>query len=299
MLANDTTAPDAGETLTVTAVTQPANGTVTLHGLQRTFHPDGQLQRHHDVHYTISDGNGGTDTATVTVTVTPVNDPPDAVNDTFTVAEDSGATPLDVLANDSTAPDIGETLTVTAVTQPADGTVTLVGGVVSFTPAAGFNGTTTFNYTVSDGTGTDTATVTVTVTPVNDPPTANDDSFTVAEDSAATTFNVLANDSTAPDVGRDADHHRGDAAGGGHGDLHGHQRQLHPGGQLRGHRDVHLHGVRRQRWHGDGDGDGDGQPGERSARRGERQPHGGRGQRQQHAERAGQRHAWRRTWARR
>jgi len=41
--------------------------------------------------------------------------------------------------------------------------VTLVGGVVRFTPAANFNGTTTFTYTVSDGTATATATVTVTV----------------------------------------------------------------------------------------------------------------------------------------
>ncbi len=69
------------------------------------------------------------------------------------MAEDSGATPLDVLANDTIAPDVGETLTVTAVTQPANGTVTLVGGVVSFTPAPNFTGTTTFTYTMSDGNG--------------------------------------------------------------------------------------------------------------------------------------------------
>ena len=50
------------------------------------------------------------------------------MDDTFTVAEDSGATALDVLANDSSAPDTGETLTVTAVTQPATGgTVTCSG----------------------------------------------------------------------------------------------------------------------------------------------------------------------------
>ena len=65
--------------------------------------------------YTISDGNGGTDTATVNVTVTPVNDNPDANDDSATVAEDSGATAIDVLANDTIAPDTGETLTVTAV----------------------------------------------------------------------------------------------------------------------------------------------------------------------------------------
>ena len=103
------------------------------------------------------------------------------------MAEDSGATVLDVLANDTTAPDTGETLTVTAVTQPASGTVTLhAAACVSFTPAANFNGTTTFTYTISDGNGgTATATVTVTVTPVNDPPDGRSTTrFTVAEDSA-------------------------------------------------------------------------------------------------------------------
>jgi uncharacterized protein (TIGR03382 family) len=203
VLANDTTAPDTGETLTVTAVTQPATGgTVTLAGGVVRFTPAANFSGTTTFTYTVSDGNGGTATATVTVTVTAVNDAPDAVNDAFTVAENSAATSLDVLANDTAAPDSGETLTVTAVTQPANGTVTFTAGAVTFTPPAGFNGTTTFTYTISDGNGgTDTATVTVTVTAVNDPPTANADAITVAEDSGATAIDVLANDSIAPDTG--------------------------------------------------------------------------------------------------
>ena len=202
VLANDSTNGDLGETLSITAVTQPANGTVTFTAGNVSFTPAADFNGTTSFTYTVSDGNGGQATATVTVTVTPVNEPPDAVNDSFTVAEDSGATTLDVLANDTTAPDTGETLTVTAVTQPANGSTTFTGANVRFTPAANFNGTTTFTYTVSDGNGgTDTATVTVTVTPANDAPTANDDSFTVGEDSTATAFNVLANDSIAPDTG--------------------------------------------------------------------------------------------------
>ncbi|MDV7213490.1 beta strand repeat-containing protein, partial [Azotobacter beijerinckii] len=204
LLANDSFAPDTGETLTVTAVTQPAvGGSVTLAGGVVSFTPTAHWNGTTSFTYTLSDGNGGTDTATVSVTVTPVNDAPDAVNDSFTVAEDSGATVLNLLANDSFAPDTGETLTVTAVTQPAvGGSVTLVGGVVSFTPTANWNGTTSFTYTLSDGNGgTDTATVSVTVTPVNDAPDAVNDSFTVAEDSGATVLNLLANDSFAPDTG--------------------------------------------------------------------------------------------------
>ena len=41
-----------------------------------------------DVSYTISDGNGGTDTATITITVTGINDAPVAQNDEGVVGED-------------------------------------------------------------------------------------------------------------------------------------------------------------------------------------------------------------------
>jgi len=104
-------------------------------------------------------------------TFTTLNNPPTANPDAVTVSEDSGPTAVEVLANDTSTPDLGETLTVTAVTQPASGTVALASGVVSFTPSPNFTGTTTFDYTISDGNGgTATATVTVTVTPVNDAP---------------------------------------------------------------------------------------------------------------------------------
>ncbi len=206
VLANDTFAPDTGETLTVTAVTQPTTGgTVTLTGGVVSFTPAAGFTGIATFTYTLSDGNGGTDTATVTVRVglPPVNLPV-ASDDTFSVAEDSTDTVLDVLANDTADPATGGTLRVTAVTQPATGgTVTLTSsGTVTFTPTPNFNGTVTFTYTVEDAArGTDTATVTVTVTPVNDVPVALDDSFTVPFNSEANVLNVLANDSIAPDTG--------------------------------------------------------------------------------------------------
>jgi uncharacterized repeat protein (TIGR01451 family) len=201
VLANDSTAPDTDETLTVTAVTQPAHGSVSFSGTEVRFSPEPDFNGVTAFRYTISDGNGGTAFATVTVTVTPVNDPPVAQDDATTVAEDSTATVIPVLANDSTAPDTDETLTVTAVTQPAHGSVSFSGTEVRFSPEPDFNGVTGFRYTISDGNGgTASATVTVTVTPVNDPPVAQDDATTVAEDSAATVIPVLANDSTAQDT---------------------------------------------------------------------------------------------------
>ncbi len=80
-----------------------------------------------------------------------------------------------MLAND-TDPD-GDTLTVTETTTPADGTVIVNDdGTVTYTPAAGFTGTDTFDYTVTDGIATDTATVTVAV--ANAAPSADDDTAT-------------------------------------------------------------------------------------------------------------------------
>ena len=61
-------------------------------------------------------------------------------------------------------------LTITGVSNFVNGTASVTGGVVTFTPTANFNGTASFDYTISDGNGhTDTATATVTVGAVNDP----------------------------------------------------------------------------------------------------------------------------------
>src|SRR5204862_168348 len=58
----------------------------------------------------------------------------------------------------------GDTLTVTAVTQGAHGTVAYTATGVTYTPNYGYTGADTFTYTISDGHGgTDTATVSVSV----------------------------------------------------------------------------------------------------------------------------------------
>ncbi|SEK95277.1 conserved repeat domain-containing protein [Stigmatella aurantiaca] len=195
---NNDTDPNPADTLTVTAVTQPTNGTVTLVNGVVSYTPNPGFIGTDTFTYTISDGNGGTDTATVTVTI--INNPPTANDDAVTVPANSTGTVVDVLGNDTTAPDTGETLTVTAVTQPTSGTVTLVNGVVTYTPNPGFIGTDTFTYTISDGNGgTDTATVTVTVA-LNNPPDGKEDSYEVYPGGDPIELPVLDND-TDPDPG--------------------------------------------------------------------------------------------------
>ncbi len=206
VLANDGFAPDVGETLAIGAVGVPDNGgSAVISGTDILYTPAADFFGIETFTYDVSDGNGGSDTATVTVTVTGSNDNPSAVDDAVTVAEDSGVTNVTVLANDSDAPDSGETLTISAVgATNQGGTAVITGGgtSVNYTPAANFFGTETFTYTIGDGNGgSATATVTVTVTPENDNPTAVDDAFAVNEDDPVQTLTVLANDQILPDTG--------------------------------------------------------------------------------------------------
>jgi hypothetical protein len=205
VLANDTD-PDGGLKL-IGSASDPANGTVviTVGGSGLTYQPDPGYCNDppgtspDTFTYTL---NGGS-TATVSITVTCVDDPPVAVNDSTTVLEDAAATAIDVLAND-TDPD-GGPMTINSASDPANGTVVIIGGGSGLTYQPDPNycndppGTTpdTFTYTLNGGS---TATVSVTVTCVDDAPTAVNDSATVLEDAAATAVGVLAND-TDPDGG--------------------------------------------------------------------------------------------------
>jgi len=103
----------------------------------------------------------GSDEVTITV-----NTPPAAADDATSTPQDTPKD-IDVLANDTDAD--SDPLTVSSVTQPANGTVVNNGSNVTYTPNAGYTGIDTFTYTASDGEGgTDTAIVTVTVTESGD-----------------------------------------------------------------------------------------------------------------------------------
>lgn len=90
--------------------------------------------------------------------------------DTPATPEDTAVT-VAVLANDTD--EYGTPLTVTAVGAPSSGTVVLhPNGTVTYTPAANFNGTATFTYSVTNAFGvTATGSAQVTVAAVNDAPT--------------------------------------------------------------------------------------------------------------------------------
>ncbi len=164
----DPTANDSdldGDPLTpVSVASGPANGTavIELDGTV-TYTPDADFFGTDSFDLVIGDGNGGFDTSTVDVTVNPVEDDPVAVDDAAATQEDM-AVVIDVLANDDDAD--GDILSVVGNTDPTNGSVVYNGdGTFTYTPDAGFIGSDSFEYTLSDGDGpTDTATVTIDVT---------------------------------------------------------------------------------------------------------------------------------------
>lgn len=162
-----------GDTLAVTSlgtVSPAGSGTasITGGGTSVTFVPSANFNGAVSFTYTVSDGNGGTDSATVSITVTAVNDSPVASNDSYPDAKKNVVHILHVRANDNDV-DIGDTLTIQSVTQPsncASTCVTIINGGADVQFAApNTNGVYAFQYTVQDSAGaTSTATVTVTVT---------------------------------------------------------------------------------------------------------------------------------------
>jgi hypothetical protein len=104
------------------------------------------------------------------------------------------AVTLAVLANDTDAN--GDALVITGVSNMVGGTATVNGGAtITFQPVAGFSGTGSFVYAISDGhggTASGSATIVV-IPPPNQPPSANPDSAATAA-GVAVTIPVLAND---------------------------------------------------------------------------------------------------------
>ncbi|MEO1674301.1 MAG: Ig-like domain-containing protein, partial [Pseudomonadota bacterium] len=164
--------------------------------------------------YTISDGNGGTDTAMLSFNdVSAVNDAPVAVADSFTQDEDmqvAGDLTPGTMGQDNDVD--GDTITVTrfevngmtVIVDPMmGGSVTLMEGTLSvnadgsftFDPAENFNGSVpTVTYTITDGQATDRSTLNINITPLNDAPVADNDMVTDAVTNMPVTVSVLFND---------------------------------------------------------------------------------------------------------
>lgn len=162
VLENDSD-PD-GDILTAILTSDPSNGIVIINS-------DGTFSYSHDGGETVSDSfiyeasdeEGAVSSAIVFITVLPVNDPPNAHDDSITVSVNSTNNEIDVLLNDKDPE--GDNLRIESIyTQPSNGTVTISNRLVFYTPDEGFIGVNIFEYNVTDDKGgIDTGKVTVKV----------------------------------------------------------------------------------------------------------------------------------------
>lgn len=125
------------------------------------------------VNMTATKENLVSDVFQVSVDINAINDAPVAVTDSITVDQDTSDNRVDVLSNDSDVD--GDVLTLKSVSTLGNGIVDIIDNNVIYTPAAGFSGMETINYTVEDA-GKISATaellITVTAAPVlPEPPT--------------------------------------------------------------------------------------------------------------------------------
>lgn len=210
LISNDSrgAANEASQMLTIVSVGNAVGGTVSINGNgDVVFTPAADYNGPASFTYTVQDNgqtNGVNDfktsaqPATVSFTITEVNDSPTAQNQTLpSVVEDTLTVTIpfaDLLSGATPGPanEASQNLTISAVSNPVGGTVEISGTDVIFTPAANFNGTASFTFTVTDDGTTNgvadprstTATASFTITAVNDAPVAQDDTATTGEGQA-------------------------------------------------------------------------------------------------------------------
>lgn len=176
----------------------PSHGTVNLAADGSfTYMPTANYNGGDSFAYQAVSGGEPSLPTTVSLTVNPLNDPPAAADNAYSVTagETLNVAAPGVLGNDS---DIdGDTLT--AINHSAlPGLIANADGSFSFSATTA--GEVSFTYQASDGTATsDPATVAITVTAVvaNVAPVAVNDTFSVARNATNVPLNVLANDTDA------------------------------------------------------------------------------------------------------
>jgi hypothetical protein len=172
VLGNDTPGPGQSLDSSSIAVTSlPQHGTAVIGaGGVVTYRPNTGYSGADTFQYSVRDGLGATsNAASVTVTIQPA---PVASNDTANLTENQSAT-INVVANDTSSGGTLNAASIQIVAPPTHGTAAVTNGAVTYTPASGYAGLDTFQYSVQDNLGTvsNVATVSMDIaTPAAAPP---------------------------------------------------------------------------------------------------------------------------------
>ena len=167
--------------LTYTITTNPTHGTLSGTAPNVTYTPTSGYHGSDSFTFTVNNGVVTSNTATVSVTV--ATGTPTANAQSVTISHNT-ATAITLMGSDDDTP--GLPLTYAISTNPTHGTLSGFNastGSVTYTPSAGYAGSDSFKFTVSNGTNTSSA-ATVTLTVAAGTPTANGQSVTTNQDTA-------------------------------------------------------------------------------------------------------------------
>lgn len=143
-------------TLTTQLLTSPSSGTLEVDGIDVTYTPAPDFYGEDGFTYVVSDGMASSNTATVALVVLEVNDSPVAGADAASTDDDTpvAIAAADLLGNDVAGPanERAQSLALSSVasTTQTNGSVSFDGTNVEYTPAPGFAGSASFEYTVCD-----------------------------------------------------------------------------------------------------------------------------------------------------
>jgi hypothetical protein len=195
VLVNDTDPDDDINPASLAVITQPTNGTAIVNDQDRVIYtPNTDYVGPDTFTYQISDSEGSTATATVSITVEE-NPVPEANDDTVAITQND-TTVIDILTNDTSPASPLDVTSVTIITQPANGFVTVnPDGTIEYTPNQDYTGPDSLVYQVSNSSPnpqSDVATVNITVSEDIIPIAVNDSGTTRKNNSV--TVPILDND---------------------------------------------------------------------------------------------------------
>lgn len=201
VIANDTDpdTPYAGATaqggtpqvFTITGLTQPVNGVVSVSGSYVEFTPNAPYYGPDSFTYMIEDQSGAlSNVATVNLNVAPgMNLPPEVSGANLNTNEDTQL--IDYLSGSDIN---GDTLTFSASTLPTNGTLVITGSGFTYTPNAEYYGSDSFVFFVNDGLlDSSGATINITVNAIEDLPVVVTDTVNI-EMQTPTLIDVIVND---------------------------------------------------------------------------------------------------------
>lgn len=139
-----------------------------------TVVPDSNFNGELSISVTVNDGIEDSNSFALVLSVNPINDAPEANDDSETVEQDSATTLINVLGNDI---DIdGDTLSISDISYIGNGTASISGDQISYQPSAAFSGTESLTYIASDGSSTSSATLSITVSATSTTPVTSSNS---------------------------------------------------------------------------------------------------------------------------